>query len=357
VIYLLFEPLMDLGPANALRYISVRTAIALATALFIFLALYPAFLRLVRRKGAGQVVREDVPESHQAKSGTPTMGGVLLCAAILGSSLLWCRLDTPQVLYVLALVVTFCAVGLADDLGKIRDGRGGGLPGRLRLALEFTVAGGLLWVAVANGHLATDLWLPVFKSARVDLSWAYIPFGMIVIVGAANAVNLTDGLDGLAIGPVMISALTYGLLAWLTGNAVYSEFLSLPHVPGNGELAIIAVTVAGAGMGFLWFNSYPATVFMGDTGSLPLGAILGGLAVFTRNELLLVVVGGIFVAEALSVIVQVLSFKTTGKRVFAMAPLHHHFEHKGWQEPKIIVRFWIISILLALLALMTLKVR
>jgi len=357
VIYLLVEPFLDIGPLNALRYISIRSAIALITAVLLFVGLYPTFLRGVRRYGAGQVVREDVPEHHQAKTGTPTMGGILICFAIAFTTTLWTRMPSPQVLCALIIVTGYCAIGFADDAAKLRDKRGGGIPGRVRLLLEGGLSAAVLAYAIYQGHLSTVVLVPLAKSLSFDLGWGYVVFGSIVVVGSANAVNLTDGLDGLAIGPTMTTAMTFGLLAWLSGNAIYADFLSIPYIPGNGELAIMCVTVVGAGMGFLWFNTYPATVFMGDTGSLPLGGLLGMLAIFTKNEILLVVVGGIFVIETLSVIIQVVSFKTTGKRVFAMAPIHHHFEHKGWQEPKIIVRFWIISIMLALVGLMSLKVR
>jgi len=341
---------------NVVRYISFRSAAALMTALLICIFFYPAFIRFLQRRKYGQEIREIGPD-HQQKAGTPTMGGLLIMFAVISSTLLWARLDEPRVWIVLVIAVGFCAVGFVDDWSKITQKSSAGLSGRVRLFLEFLISGTILFVGVKWWGLSTTLPVPFLKSVSVDLGMAYVAFASFLVVGTANAVNLTDGLDGLAIGPVMTSALTFGLLAYLAGNTKFASYLSIPYVAGAGELTVMTVTLAGAGMGFLWYNAFPASIFMGDTGSLPLGGIIGALAVLTHNELLLAIVGGVFLVEALSVIIQVGSFKTTGKRVFAMAPIHHHFEKQGWEEPKIIVRFWIISILLALFALMTLKLR
>ena len=358
MLYHLLLPLKDSAFAfNVIRYISFRSAAAMATALLICLFLYPTFIKWLKRKKLGQEIRDDGPESHLAKAGTPTMGGLLILFAIIVSSLLWARLDEPRVWMVLAVAVGFTAVGFVDDWSKIAKKNTKGLSGKVRLGLEFLIAGATIAVGIQWFGVDTAVPVPFFKDVSFELGWAYVGFGAFVIAGCANAVNLTDGLDGLAIGPVMTSALTMGVLAYLAGNVKFAEYLAIPYVAGAGELTVMTVTIAGAGMGFLWYNSYPASVFMGDTGSLPLGGILGALAVLTHNEILLAIIGGVFVAETLSVIVQVISFKSTGKRVFLMAPIHHHYEKLGWEEPKIIVRFWIISILLALVALMSLKLR
>jgi len=361
MLYELLYPLRDSwGPLNIFGYISFRAAAAMTTALLLTLLLYPAFIRWLQMRKLGQEVRDDGPQSHLVKQGTPTMGGLLIVTAVLLSTLLWSNLSNPQVWIVLAIGVGFLAVGFVDDWNKIARKNSKGLSGKARLAIEFVIAGAVLYWGVYYLQIHdTVLPVPFFKDADLlpDLGWMYVPFAAFVIVGCANAVNLTDGLDGLAIGPVMTAALTFGLLAYLVGSQAYATQLSLHHVPGSAELAVLTVTLAGAGMGFLWYNTYPASIFMGDTGSLPLGGIIGTLAVLTHNELLLVIVGGVFVMEAMSVIIQVASFKLTGKRVFRMAPIHHHFEEKGWEEPKVIVRFWIISIVLALVAVMTLKLR
>ncbi len=357
MLYHLLYPLSESEFAfNVVRYISFRSAAALMTALLICIVFYPAFIRFLQRRKYGQEIREIGPD-HQQKAGTPTMGGLLIMFAVISSTLLWARLDEPRIWIVLVIAVGFCAVGFIDDWSKITQKSSAGLSGRVRLLLEFLISGTILFVGVKWWGLSTTLPVPFLKSVSVDLGMAYVVFASFLVVGTANAVNLTDGLDGLAIGPVMTSALTFGLLAYLAGNTKFAAYLSIPYVAGAGELTVMTVTLAGAGMGFLWYNAFPASIFMGDTGSLPLGGIIGALAVLTHNELLLAIVGGVFLVEALSVIIQVGSFKTTGKRVFAMAPIHHHFEKQGWEEPKIIVRFWIISILLALFALMTLKLR
>ncbi len=348
------------GPLNIFGYISFRAAAAMTTALVLTLLLYPPFIKWLRRKNLGQEVRDDGPQTHLVKQGTPTMGGLLILTAVLASILLWANLSNPQVWMTLIIAVGFLGVGFIDDWNKITRKSSKGLSGKMRLLIEFVIAGVVLWLGIYHlGVHDTVLPVPFFKDADLlpDLGYAYLPFAAFIIVGTANAVNLTDGLDGLAIGPVMTAGLTFGLLAYLVGSSAYASQLSLHHVPGSAELAVVTVTLAGAGMGFLWYNTYPASIFMGDTGSLPLGGIIGALAVFTHNELLLALVGGVFLMETLSVIIQVVSFKLTGKRVFRMAPIHHHFEEKGWEEPKVIVRFWIISIILALAAVMTLKLR
>ncbi|HCP45129.1 MAG TPA: phospho-N-acetylmuramoyl-pentapeptide-transferase [Deltaproteobacteria bacterium] len=379
--HLLFPLRSEFGALNVFGYISFRAAAAMTTALLLTMLLYPPFIRFLQARKLGQAIRDDGPQTHLVKAGTPTMGGLLILTAITLSTFLWARLDNAWVWMVLVTGLGFCAVGFLDDWGKVSSGTSQGLSGRLRLLVEFIISAAVLYVGIyvlqvhnpsleqpcsvpsclAPEHmiplLSTVVPMPFFAGLQPDLGVFYLPFAAFVIVGTANAVNLTDGLDGLAIGPVMTAALTFGLLAYLVGSSAYAAQLKILHVPLAAELAVVTVTLAGAGMGFLWYNTFPASIFMGDTGSLPLGAMLGALAVFTHQEILLVLVGGVFVAETLSVIIQVVSFKTTGKRVFAMAPIHHHFEQKGWQEPKIIVRFWIISIVLALVAVMTLKLR
>jgi phospho-N-acetylmuramoyl-pentapeptide-transferase len=357
MLYHLLYPLRDsFGGFNVFGYISFRAAAAMATALMLSMVLYPPFIRFLQARKLGQSVREIGPD-HEHKAGTPTMGGLLIFMSVLMATLIWTRLDSPKVWMVLAVAGGFCLVGFFDDWGKISTGSHLGLSGKMRLLLEFVISGAVIFVAVQFFEHSTVLPLPFIKDVYPDLGWAYIPFAAFIVTGTANAVNLTDGLDGLAIGPVMTAALTFGLLAYVVGSPAYARQLSLLHVPGVAELAVLTVTLAGAGMGFLWYNTYPATIFMGDTGSLPLGGILGMLAVLTHNELLLALIGGVFVVETLSVIIQVVSFKTRGKRVFLMAPIHHHYEKKWGDEPKVIVRFWIISIVLALLAVMTLKLR
>lgn len=359
MLYHLLLPLKDSTFLfNVVRYISFRSAAAMATALLICLFFYPRFIAYLRHKRYGQEIRDDGPTSHFSKRGTPTMGGLLILASITISTLLWARLDEPRVWIVILVALGFTAVGFVDDWSKITQKSTAGLSGKKRLALEFIISSVAIGIGVWAYGVDTVVPVPFLKDVSFDLGpIGYVAFASFVITGCANAVNLTDGLDGLAIGPVMTSALTFGILAYLAGNVNFAEYLQIPYVAGAGELTIMTVTIAGAGMGFLWFNSYPAEIFMGDTGSLPLGGLLGTLAVLTHNEILLALVGGVFVAETLSVMIQVASFKLTGKRVFLMAPIHHHFEKKGWQEPKVIVRFWIISILLALMALTSLKLR
>ena len=345
---------------NLFRYITFRAGGAFITALtFGFLFGPPLILTLRRRQGKGQPIRDDGPETHFAKSGTPTMGGLLIVGALLTSTLLWARLDNPYVWLVMFVTLAFALIGFADDYAKVSKGNHKGVSGRVRLALGFAVAalaaGWATWHHPAE--LQLQLALPVFKDVLVNLGVFFIPFAMIVIVGAANAVNLTDGLDGLAIMPVMIAAGALGIIAYTVGRTDFTEYLGLHYVPGTGEILIFVAGLAGGGLGFLWYNAPPAAVFMGDTGSLALGGALGAIAVATKHELVLGIIGGLFVAEALSVIVQVLYFKRTGKRVFLMAPIHHHYEKKGWAEPTIVIRFWIISVILALIGLATLKLR
>lgn len=304
-----------------------------------------------------QSIRDDGPESHKKKVGTPTMGGILILACIFIPSLLWVDVANPLVQAILVVTLGFALIGYVDDQMKVTKKNTKGVPGRLRLFLEFLISGSVIaWLVYVHGF-STQVYVPFFKDVIFDFGWFYIVFGAFVISGCANAVNLTDGLDGLAIVPVIVAAATYAIFAYLAGHYNIAQYLQIPHIAGVGEITPIAVTVIAAGLGFLWFNTYPAQVFMGDIGSLGLGGLIGMLAVLTKNELLLVIVGGVFVAEALSVIGQVASFKLTGKRIFKMAPLHHHFELKGIAEPKVIVRFWIVAIILAVLSLSTLKLR
>jgi len=300
-------------------------------------------------------IREDVPKIHNAKEGTPTMGGLLILLSITISTLLWADLRNAYIWIILIVILLFGTIGFIDDYKKLTGKKG--LSGKLRLTIEFIIAFLIASIIFKYSEFTPVVKIPFFKDISINIGWLYIPFITFIVVGSANAVNLTDGLDGLAIFPVMTCAFTYGLLAYIVGHAVIANYLQLQFIPGTGELAIICGSMVAAGLGFLWYNTYPAQVFMGDTGSISLGGAIGTLAVITKNELLLIIVGGIFVLETLSVISQVISFKLTGKRIFKMAPVHHHFELKGWAEPKIIVRFWIISIILAVIALSTLKLR
>jgi len=346
---------------NLFRYITFRAGAAFFTALvFGFVFGRPLIELLRRRQKNGQPIRDDGPESHiLTKAGTPTMGGLLILSALTVSTLLWARLDNPYVWIVLLVTVAFGAIGFADDLAKVSRGNVKGVPGRVRfglgLVIAFVATLAAMWVHPPN--LSAQLAVPVFKDVLINLGWFFVPFAMIVIVGAANSVNLTDGLDGLAIMPVMIAAGTLGVIAYAVGRVDFTEYLDVHYVPGTGELLVFTAGLVGGGLGFLWYNAPPAAVFMGDTGSLALGGALGAIAVVTKHEIVLAIVGGLFVIEALSVIIQVLYFKRTGKRVFLMAPIHHHFEKKGWAEPQIVIRFWIISLVLALIGLATLKLR
>jgi phospho-N-acetylmuramoyl-pentapeptide-transferase len=343
---------------NVFRYITFRTIYAILTALLISFIIGPWLIRKLKSLQIQQVVREDVPSRHRVKNGTPTMGGSLILAALLVPTLLWSDLTNRYTWVVLLTAVAFGVLGFLDDYIKIRDRNGIGIRARHKFPIQ--VAMGLVTSLVLFYTFDHDsrLTVPFFKKVMPDLGAAgYVLFGMLVIVGSANAVNLTDGLDGLAIGPVLIASATFMLFCYLAGNYRFATYLQIPFVKGSGELTILCGALVGSSLGFLWFNTYPAQVFMGDVGSLALGASLGTIAVITKEEFLLVIVGGIFVMEALSVIIQVISFKIRKKRVFRMAPIHHHFELKGWAEPKIIVRFWIIAIILGLIAISALKLR
>ncbi|MFN3209254.1 MAG: phospho-N-acetylmuramoyl-pentapeptide-transferase [Roseovarius sp.] len=345
---------------NLFRYITFRSGGAFLTALvFGFIFGRPLINVLRRTQGKGQPIRSDGPEGHLAKSGTPTMGGLLIVGALLTSTLLWARLDNPFVWLVLFVTMAFGMIGFWDDYAKVSKQNHKGVPGKVRLGLGFLIAGiAAYWASMYHPEeLQFQLALPVFKDTLINLGLFFIPFAMFVIVGAANAVNLTDGLDGLAIMPVMIAAVTLGIIAYAVGRVDFTEYLDVHYVPGTGEILIFVAGLAGGGLGFLWYNAPPAAVFMGDTGSLALGGALGAIAVAAKHEIVLGIVGGIFVVEALSVIIQVFYFKRTGKRVFLMAPIHHHYEKKGWAEPQIVIRFWIIAIILAMIGLATLKVR
>jgi phospho-N-acetylmuramoyl-pentapeptide-transferase len=342
---------------NVFHYLTFRTLIAFVTAFLFCILMGPQFIRRLQNRQLGQVIREEGPQSHLSKKGTPTMGGALILISIFLPSILWADVQSVYVWSALLICAGFGLIGYIDDYLKVSKKNTKGVPGKVRLFFEFLLAGLVCTLIYRVTDLGGMLDFPFFKGQGVNLGWFYVPFAMLVIVGTANAVNLTDGLDGLAIVPVMVSAVTLAILAYVAGNVKIATYLQIPHVKGAGELAVVSATVAAAGLGFLWFNTYPAQVFMGDVGSLSLGGIIGTIAVLTKNEILMILLGGIFVVEALSVIIQVASFKLTGKRVFKMAPLHHHFELKGWAEPKVIVRFWIISILLAIMSLSTLKLR
>ena len=328
--------------------------------LFVFL-FGPAIIRSLRiRQGKGQPIRNDGPERHLLqKQGTPTMGGLMILSGVTVATLLWGNLHNPYVWVVLIVTLVYGAVGLYDDYLKVTRQSVEGSGGRVRLLIEGAVALIATWVIASVGQapLSTALAIPFFKNVLIDLGWLFVPFGAFIIVGAGNAVNLTDGLDGLAIVPVMIAAATFGFISYFVGNVLFAEYLQIHFVQGTGELAVVCGALVGAGLGFLWFNAPPAQIFMGDTGSLALGGALGTIAVATKHELVLAIVGGLFVLEAVSVIVQVASFRLTGKRVFRMAPLHHHYEQKGWAESTVVIRFWIIAVVLALLGLATLKLR
>ncbi|NPD15161.1 phospho-N-acetylmuramoyl-pentapeptide-transferase [Xinfangfangia sp. D13-10-4-6] len=345
---------------NLFRYITFRAGMAFGTALiFGFLFGRPLINLLRRKQGKGQPIRDDGPQSHFAKAGTPTMGGLLILSALTFSTLLWARLDNAYVWIVLLVTLAFGLIGFADDYAKVTKQNTKGVSSRIRFVLGLIIAGLAAYFA-ARYHpegLTNQLAFPFFKDALLNLGIFFVPFGMIVIVGAANAVNLTDGLDGLAIMPVMIAAGTIGVISYAVGTSTMANYLGVHAVPGTAELVIFASALIGGGLGFLWYNAPPAAVFMGDTGSLALGGALGAMAVCTKHEIVLAIVGGLFVVEALSVIIQVLYYKKTKKRIFLMAPIHHHFEKKGWAEPQIVIRFWIISLILAMIGLATLKVR
>jgi phospho-N-acetylmuramoyl-pentapeptide-transferase len=349
-----------IGGLNVFRYITFRTGGATVTALFfVFLFGSRMIKSLRKRQGKGQPIRSDGPQSHLAKRGTPTMGGLMILSGMTVSTLLWANPLNPYVWIVMAVTLGFGLIGFYDDYLKVTKQSHKGFSGKSRLMLEFViaVAACVAMSGVGSARLATGLTFPFFKEVVLDLGIFFFAFGGFVIVAAGNAVNLTDGLDGLAIVPVMVAAATFGLIAYLSGNAVFANYLQIHFTPGTGELAVVCGALLGAGLGFLWFNAPPAQIFMGDTGSLALGGLLGAIAVATKHEIVLAIVGGLFVLEAMSVIIQVASFKLTGKRVFRMAPIHHHFEQLGWSEPQVVVRFWIIAVVLALAGLATLKLR
>ncbi len=358
MLYHLLDSLVDQwGALNVVRYITFRTIMASLTAMFISFLFGPVLISKLTELKVGQTIREDGPITHQAKTGTPTMGGALLIIAIVLSTLLWADLTNRYIWVVLLIITGYGAVGFFDDYIKLVKKDPKGISARQKILWQIIIGAGAVLLLFTHPDFIDSLTVPVFKNVRLPLGYFYVPFALFVILATSNSVNLTDGLDGLAIGPVMISAAAFGLLAYVTGNYKISEYLHITYVVDSGNLAIFCGTMVGAGMGFLWFNTYPAQVFMGDVGSLSLGGALGAVAVITKNEILLIIIGGIFVLESVSVIVQVASFKLTGKRVFAMAPIHHHYELKGWAEPKIIVRFWIIAVILALAGLSTLKLR
>ncbi len=375
--YHLLTPLSDdFQLFNVFRYLTFRTGGAIMTALLISFVLGPSLINWMRRKqGRGQPIRHDGPQSHIIeKAGTPTMGGVLILLSLSVATFLWARLDNIYVWIVMGVTLAFGVLGFIDDYLKVTKQTASGVVGSLKLAVQFAVAllaGYFCMTTLASAPdapagIATSVGVPFFpirlfeqwfNAPGVPLGLLIIPFAAFVIVGASNTVNLTDGLDGLATVPVMIAAGAYSLIAYLVGNIIYANYLGVPYVPGVGELAVIGGAIIGAGLGFLWFNAPPAAIFMGDTGSLALGGAIGAIAVAAKHEIVLVIVGGLFVLEGLSVMIQIASFKLTGKRVFRMAPIHHHFEHLGWKESTIVIRFWIIAVILALIGLATLKLR
>ena len=342
---------------NVFKYLTFRTIYAVITALVVSFVLGPWVIRKLQAIQVTQVIRTDGPESHLKKQGTPTMGGVLIIAATVIPTLLWADLSNRFVWIALSVIVGYGLIGFLDDYKKVVEKNPKGLSPRQKTFWQVLIGLMVGTVLFYTPGFSTELTIPFFKNVRPDLGIFYIPFVMLVIFGASSAVNLTDGLDGLAIGPVAINAGTYMLFTYIAGNVKLANYLQIPYVAGAGELSILCGAMAGAGLGFLWYNAYPAEVFMGDVGSLPLGGGLGALAVITKQEILLVFVGGLFVMEAVSVILQVASFKLTGRRIFKMSPLHHHFELAGWRETKVVVRFWIIAIMFALISLATLKLR
>ena len=351
---------------NLFRYITFRTGAALFTSAIIVFLFGPMIISSLRiRQGKGQPIRADGPQTHFKKAGTPTMGGLMILAGIVGSALLWADLSNVYVVATLLVTLGFGAIGFYNDYLKVTKQTDKGFSGKARIGLEFVIAGiatyfmmrASLSAGAAGSTFGSSVAFPFFKDLLVNLGIFFVLFGGFVIVAAGNAVNLTDGLDGLATVPVMISAASFGVIAYLAGNAVFANYLQIHFVPGTGELAVVLGAVIGAGLGFLWFNAPPAAIFMGDTGSLALGGLIGSVAVATKHEIVMAIIGGLFVIETLSVIIQVASFKLTGKRVFLMAPIHHHFEKKGWTESQVVVRFWIIAVILALVGLSTLKLR
>ncbi|MDE1570003.1 phospho-N-acetylmuramoyl-pentapeptide-transferase [Aquabacter sp. P-9] len=353
--------LHDIFPGmNVFRYITFRTGGAIVTALLFVFLFGPGIISVLRvKQGKGQPIRADGPQSHLLKKGTPTMGGLMILSGLLVAVLLWANLSNIYVWTVLGVTVGFGLIGFYDDYLKVTKQTHAGFSGKARLAAEAVIAGlaVVIMVSVGKPGLSSSLAFPFFKDLLLNLGWFFVLFGAFVIVAAGNAVNLTDGLDGLAIVPVMIAAGSFGMISYLAGNVLFADYLQIHYVAGVGELAVICGAMIGAGLGFLWFNAPPAQIFMGDTGSLALGGLIGTVAVAVKHEIVLAVIGGLFVLEAVSVIVQVVSFRLTGKRVFKMAPIHHHFEQLGWTESQVVIRFWIIAVVLALLGLATLKLR
>ncbi|WP_018158437.1 MULTISPECIES: phospho-N-acetylmuramoyl-pentapeptide-transferase [unclassified Thioalkalivibrio] len=360
MLYALTEYLSQFYSAfTVFQYLTVRAILGVVTALAIALLIGPAMIRRLTVGKVGQQIRDDGPESHLTKAGTPTMGGALILVAVAVATLLWSDLTNRFVWIVLLTTLAFGAVGGWDDYLKLRYGNSKGLSARAKIlwqTLFALIAAGVI-MYTAQGPVETTFYLPVFKDIQFSLGWLFVPLVWLVVVGSSNAVNLTDGLDGLAIMPAVLVAGALGIFAYAAGHAVFADYLGIPAVPGVGEVVIFTAALVGAGLGFLWFNTYPAQVFMGDVGALALGAALGMLAILTRQEIVLLIMGGIFVLETLSVMLQVASFKLTGRRIFRMAPLHHHFELKGWPEPRVIVRFWILTVVFVLIGLATLKVR
>jgi phospho-N-acetylmuramoyl-pentapeptide-transferase len=361
MLYWLIDLAATVPAFNVFRYITFRTGGAMVTAaLFVFMCGPWIIDNLRLRQGKGQPIRADGPQSHLiSKIGTPTMGGLMILSGMVVATLLWANPRNPYVWIVMAVTLGFGFIGFYDDYLKVTKQSHNGFSGRTRLLIETLIAVAACYALVRLGRdpLSSSLVIPFFKDVVLNLGWFFVIFAAFIVVGAGNAVNLTDGLDGLAIVPVMIAAASFGMISYLAGNAVFADYLQINYVAGTGELAVLCGAVLGAGLGFLWFNAPPASIFMGDTGSLALGGMLGSIAVAVKHEIVLAVIGGLFVLEAVSVIVQVTSFKLTGKRVFRMAPIHHHFEQKGWTEPQIVIRFWIISVMLALVGLSTLKLR
>ena len=351
----------DLSFLNVFRYITFRTGGAMLTALVVSFIFGPFIIRsLKKRQSFGQPIRSDGPEKHIIeKKGTPTMGGIMILLAVVIATLLWSDYTNKFIWSCLGITLGYGLIGFIDDFIKVSKNTSDGLNGKLKIILQVLIAGAVVSLIISNStaSLANSLAFPFFKDLLIDLGWFFSVFAVFVIVGSSNAVNLTDGLDGLAIGPIMITAMVFAVISYLSGNLIFSNYLQINYVVGAGELAVFCGALVGAGLGFLWFNAPPAMVFMGDTGSLSVGGALGTVAVIVKHELVLAIVGGLFVLETISVIVQVISFKLTGKRVFQMAPLHHHFEKKGWAEPTIVIRFWIIAVILALVGLATLKLR
>jgi phospho-N-acetylmuramoyl-pentapeptide-transferase len=356
MLYFIAQLLGFHGLLNLFRYQSFRIGGAIATALFIGLIIGPRFIGWLRiRQGKGQPIRADGPQTHLAKRGTPTMGGLMILTSLTLAVMLWMNLDNPYVWACMFVTLGFGAIGFLDDYDKVRKASTKGVSGRTRLVGEFLIAGIAAWIISSENH--TYLYLPFVSGYYFDIGYFYIAFAAFTIVAFGNAVNLTDGLDGLATMPVIIASVAFLIIVYLVGNAKFATYLGIPHVPGAGELAIFCGAMIGAGLAFLWFNAPPAAVFMGDTGSLALGGALGAIAVTAHHEIVLGIIGGLFVIEALSVIIQVFFYKRTGKRVFRMAPIHHHFEQIGWSEPTVVIRFWIIALVLALAGLSTLKLR